>query len=199
MLVPFIPHEWKAGFERNGFSEYGIYRDYWIDDLAVVKMDEVYDFLRNDEYEMASDVTLSCRRQSRGFHGENAEWFKTWVEGGNPDASYSKDCAVIVHREADEIAGLICVGLYGHESEHGTVLWVREIAVRPEYQGKGVGRKLLNQGLSYGVAHDAKRAFLMADELNANAIRLYKSVGFMPKEDEYQLDMLYEGITPVCA
>jgi ribosomal protein S18 acetylase RimI-like enzyme len=52
----------------------------------------------------------------------------------------------------------------------------------------------MQQSLSYGKKHGAKRAFLMADDLNEHAIRLYKKIGFKPKEDECQIDMIKTGI-----
>ncbi|MCL2462672.1 MAG: GNAT family N-acetyltransferase [Defluviitaleaceae bacterium] len=153
------------------------------------------DFITLGEYAAASDVTMSVRFQSREFAGESPEWFESWVKGSDPNAAEvgATDCSVIVHREGTMLAGVVCVGIYGYDSPKGAVLWVREIAVRPEFQGRGVGRKLLQQALAYGTAKGAKRAFLIADNCNANAIHLYKSAGFAAREDEVQLDMVYNG------
>lgn len=49
---------------------------------------------------------------------------------------------------------------------------------------------LLAQALAYGRAHGASRAFLAADECNTNALHLYQRMGFVPKADEVQIDML---------
>ncbi len=83
------------------------------------------------------------------------------------------------------------MGIYGDESKKGPVLWLREIAVLPQEQGKGIGRKLILQSLGYGKERGAKRAFLMADDCNTNAIGLYKSVGFVPSEDA-EINMVSE-------
>ena len=46
------------------------------------------------------------------------------------------------------------------------------------------------KALSYVKEHNATRAFLAADENNDSAIHLYKSIGFLPSDDESQIDML---------
>ena len=85
------------------------------------------------------------------------------------------------------------MAIYGHGSEKGSILWVRELAVSPKSQGQGIGRKLLKQALTYGIDHGAKRSFLMADECNFNAKKLYEDIGFIPSLDEVQIDMIYKG------
>jgi ribosomal protein S18 acetylase RimI-like enzyme len=153
---------------------------------------EPYCVIKKDEFEQASGVTRSCRLQSREFQGETPEWTSEWVSGNDPNAKAcgSTDCNILVHRMDNKLVGIVCVAIYGHESEKGAIVWIREIAVRPEFQGQGIGRKLLLQGLKYGIEHGAKRAFLAADEYNHNAIKLYQSVGFVPK-DGPQIDMIY--------
>ena len=99
-----------------------------------------------------------------------------------------KNTAIIAHRlPDDQIAGIVLVGIYGHGSPNGPILWVKEIAVSPKYQNQGIGRQLLKQALSYGRAYSAKKAFLAADEQNENAIHLYKSVGFVPSEEQSEV------------
>ncbi len=36
VLVSFIPKEWKAYLTEQGFSDYVIYREYWIGDLTTI-------------------------------------------------------------------------------------------------------------------------------------------------------------------
>ncbi len=194
VIVPFVPQEWKQDFVKRGFSIYGEMRDYWINDLQSHPADDRdFSFLTSDEAEEASDVTVSCRNQSREFNGETPEWFRKWLASEEEDSQDLgiKDCAVLVHRRETGIEGIACVGIYAHESRKGPVLWVREIAVRPDCQGKGIGRKLLIQALAYGREKGACRSFLAADECNAKALALYKNVGYVPNPDEVQLDMLF--------
>ncbi|HML46276.1 MAG TPA: GNAT family N-acetyltransferase [Clostridia bacterium] len=196
-LVTMIPPEHKSTFIRQGFAIYGELQDYWIDPLGA-QMADISDicFLEKREYAVASEVTKSVKGQSREFHGESEEWVEAWVNGEEPNAKDcgSTDCNVIVHRNHGAVVGVVCVAIYGHHSSKGAVLWIREIAVRPEAQGRGIGRKLLDQALRYGISKGAKRAFLMADNCNHNAIKLYTDAGFVGKYDGAQVDMIYERL-----
>lgn len=104
----------------------------------------------------------------------------------------TRDCSVIIHRENNEIVGVSCVGIYGDCSPKGTTLWIREIAVNPSFQRRGIGKKLLNKSLYYGVTHGAKRGFLIADENNENALHLYRNIGFNANTGEYAITMIKE-------
>ncbi len=193
ILITFIPEEWKNSFRNNGLKEYAIFREYWISGISNVHQENCeYSLINNVEIEVAAKVTMDCKGQSRGFHGESPEWVKSWIDGTEGGLVNAKDSTILVHRENDEAVGIVCIAVYGHESEKGAILWVRELAVTPSSQGKGIGRSLLKQALTYGVEHGAKRAFLMADECNYNEKKLYENIGFLPSEDEVQIDMIYE-------
>jgi GNAT superfamily N-acetyltransferase len=193
VLITFIPTEWIEEFKKNKFDMYAIFNDYFNNDIyKSLEPLEAIEFLKECDCEEASEVTRSCRDQSRGFSGQSKEWLKEWIKGVEPNAvrSGGKDSAVLVHRENGNIAGIICVTIYGHHGDNGAVVWVREIAVSNEYQRRGIARKLLNQALFYGKSHGAKRGFLMADECNEHAIRLYESVGFVANKNEAENDMI---------
>lgn len=187
ILVSFIPSEWKEYFTSQGFHDYAIFREYWIADLNQIedRTGSDYTLLTEKDCKAASEVTTSCRGQSRGFHGESESWIKEWISGNETGAKESgcKFCNILIHKINEELVGVACVAIYGFEGERGAILWLREIAVRPEYQGKGIGRKLIQQAIQYGKERGAKRAFLMADDCNQNAISLYKSEGFAPNDD----------------
>jgi GNAT superfamily N-acetyltransferase len=186
--VSFVPPEWVDVFKQNGFSIYAQFNDYFMQSLDTVGATAEPEFLTEAECEEASAVTMSCKGQSRGFNGEPAEWFKKWIDGSDDPEMCDK--AVIIHREDGRIVGLVCTATYAHESEKGAIVWVRVVAVRPEYQRRGIARKLINQTLHYGKLHGAKRAFLAADELNVHAIHLYESIGFTAKKEDAQIDMI---------
>lgn len=191
-LVTFIPEQWKPELERNGFCEYGVLREYRIGALECPEDPKhVCAPIENGECAAAAAVTEACRFQSREFCGETPAWMADWIAGEDPDAKAVRacDCAVLACREGGRVAGVACVAIYADESPRGAVLWVRELAVAPEFQGKGYGKSLLLSALAYGCAHGAKRAFLMADDLNANAVALYKKAGFSPNKSEAQHDL----------
>ncbi|MEL7603613.1 MAG: GNAT family N-acetyltransferase [Bacillota bacterium] len=196
VLITFVPGEWKARFMAQGFTEYGVLREYWIDALqnpGPPALDCAA--LQHSECEQAAAVTVSCRNQSREFHGETAEWLAGWMRGedADADACSSRDCTILACRENEQPVGIVCVAIYGDKSPKGPIVWIREIAVTPDYQGRGYGRALLQSALAYGTQRGAKRAFLMADDCNAVAISLYRSLGFTPNMSEAQIDLIREA------
>jgi ribosomal protein S18 acetylase RimI-like enzyme len=117
------------------------------------------------------------------------------MRGEDPDAGAcgSRDYTILACREDGQPVGVVCVALYGDKSAKGPIVWIREIAVMPEYQGRGCGKALLQSALAYGIKHGAKRAFLMADDCNTGAIALYRRMGFEPNMSEAQIDLIYEA------
>ncbi|MDF2686866.1 MAG: hypothetical protein K0S55_2049, partial [Clostridia bacterium] len=148
-----------------------------------------YDFLQLNECKEASEVTLSCKDQNRGFHGETEEWMKAWISDKDENLSNK---AVLVHKEDKKIAGILCAATYPASNKNGLIVWVREVAVRPEYQRKGIARKLIKQAINYGIEHGAVKSFLAADENNIHAIKLYKSLGYNGKYNEAEINMIKE-------
>lgn len=192
-LVTFVPEEWKTLFLENGFSEFGLLREYWLEPLKQAYVPKtVCQPIAPDECAEAARVTQSCRMQSREFYGETEESLREWISGNDPDASAggAKHETVLACRVDGKIAGAICTAVYGYESKSGPIAWVREVAVLPEYQGRGFGRALIESALQYGVGRGAVRAFLMADDCNTGAIALYKKLGFEPN-DEVQIDLYF--------
>ncbi|MCK5128400.1 MAG: GNAT family N-acetyltransferase [Clostridiales bacterium] len=135
---------------------------------------------------------MACKGQSRGFMGQTIEWIADWISGENGEADRinMSGSTILTHSVEGEIVGIVCIGIYGHESEKGAVLWVGDLAVHPDFQRRGIAAKLMKQGLCYGKENGAKRAFLMADDTNAGAIHLYEKMGFVGNENEYEINMV---------
>ena len=194
-LVSFVPEAWKPLFDARGFAEYGVLREYWINELGEpARPLHACAPIGAEDCAAAAAVTAACRDQSREFHGDMPEWVALWLAGEDPDAraAGARDCAVLACREGNEIVGVACVALYGDGSPKGAVLWLRELAVTPARQGRGYGKALALCALGYGRERGGRRAFLMADERNGGAISLYRAAGFAPGADEPQIDMIYE-------
>jgi ribosomal protein S18 acetylase RimI-like enzyme len=186
--ITFVPKGWIESIENMGFNIYAIWNDYFADKLEEYVNFEEAKYVNHSNANEASKVTLSCTGQSRGFTGQSEVWMKQWIDNREPASpDYAYDCAIITEI-IQEIVGVICVGMYG--SGDKTTLWIREIAVKPAFQGKGIARKLIGQAFAYGLNHGAKKAFLMADECNDNALHLYRSMGFKAISDEGQIDMI---------
>jgi len=183
LRIHFVPREYTGQLAALGFVEWCEWVDYWNSDLAgtAARFASVlpFDFLRPTEYAEAAALSQRCRLQSRGFEGETEEWFAVWDTDDN----------ILAHRDDTALAGFCCVSIYNKN----TTLWVREIAVDPPRQNKGIGKELLAQAIQYGVEHGATKAFLAADVLNKNAIALYAKCGFRAKGGESELQMVREA------
>lgn len=186
--ITFVPPNWVEPIKSIGFDVHAIWNDYFSDDLAKYANFEEPKYINYSNYKEASKATLSCSGQSRGFTGQSEEWMKQWIENSQPASpDYASDCVVIAEIK-QEVIGVICIGIYGAGDK--TTLWVREVAVKPEFQGKGIAKRLIGQAFAYGIKHGAKKAFLMADECNDAAIHLYRTMGFKEVADECEIDMI---------
>lgn len=178
--INFVPHDFIDLYKNHGFTEWAEYVDFFNEDLQdtcnKITLIQESAFLNPSECDLASDMSKKCENQSRGFTGESAEWFADWIKENN----------TIVLKDNNELIGFSCVSIYAN----GTMLWIREIAVAPHYQGRGFGKKLMEQSIKYGADRGAKRGFLAADVLNKNAIRLYNSYGFFQKDTRGELQMI---------
>ncbi len=192
-LVKFIPTGWAETLKHAGFREYGVLREYWIPDLSAYRgAEEDFSFGVPEEAGSIASLTRGNRHLSREFLGETPAFVKRWMEG--TDSSLG-DCGatnarILVHREGNRILGAAFVAIYGLDSPKGGVLWLRELAVKNGFHGRGIGRTLARAALQFGCQNGAKRSFLMADDLNASAIRLYRSLGYLSKDDEVQIDLI---------
>ena len=187
--LEFIPEEWVDIFTQAGYIVRDKFRDYLKADLLDINNEHSHaEFLQVEESLKAAEVTMSCKGQSRGFTGQTQGWIEEWITK-TEDIVHKE--IVIERNEQKEIVGVCFTGVYGINSQKGPVAWIREVAVNPDYQKKGIGRRLIKQALSHGKSHGAVRAFLAADECNVNAIHLYKSLGFQPDADT-QIDIMRE-------
>ena len=180
LRLNFVPQEFAAQAKEIGFTEWGEYVDCWNRDLAStaerLEQTEAADYLGIDECAELSAMSRKCAAQSRGFEGESPEWFVEWL----------KENQVIVQRKVSGIVGYCCVSIYNE----GTTLWIREIGVDPGHQGMGLGKRLMEQAIRYGVERGAAQGFLAVDVLNANAIGLYESYDFYIKNTDSELQMV---------
>lgn len=192
-FLQFVPEDWENEFLKHGFIEYGVMRDYWQELKMPAPLAHEYEVapISLSECAAASVVTCSCYLQSREFQGETPQWAEEWITGREPNAAspYARDHAILGIHENGALAGVACICIYGDDSPNGAVVWLRELAVIPEYQGRGYGRALVAATLKYGLQHNAKRSFLMADDCNQNAKKLYISMGYKPGAD-VQIDLM---------
>jgi len=84
------------------------------------------------------------------------------------------------------VAGYSICGLAGPRG------FVQRLAVRPEAQGRGTGRRLLLDGLHWMRRRGVDHAFVNTQKTNEPALRLYRSVGF--NEEPIGLSVLSVGL-----
>ncbi|WP_105616112.1 GNAT family N-acetyltransferase [Vallitalea okinawensis] len=184
--IEFIPDDFEEELKLLGFRIESEWVDFWINDLDSVEISEPSKkvrTLKEEEYSEASRVTKACQGESRGFIGETGQWIKEW--NGNDNSH------VLVVEVNDYLVGICCVNLYGFESEKGPILWIREVAVDPNHQSKGIGHSLLNYAIQWGKDNGARRSFLACDVQNDKAMSIYQNFGYESNEGRGQINMKY--------
>jgi mycothiol synthase len=94
------------------------------------------------------------------FDRERQEWFDP--------------AGFLLHEIGDDLAGFCWTKV--HEEEQLGEIYV--IAVNPDYQGRGLGRQLVLAGLEHLAGRGVPMAMLYVDHDNAEAVGLYKALGF---------------------
>ena len=177
--IGFVPPGKVNELEAAGFVVWSDWIDFFNENIAdtpvTFKEYNSIRFLQSNEIDYINEMTTMCMGISRNFTAEKQEWFVEW----------QKDNDIIIIENDNILIGYCCVSIY----DDGNIVWVRRIAVKPEYQGKGYGKKLMEQAIAYGVSKGAKRGFLASDVLNNSAISLYKSRGFIPKSETGEITM----------
>ena len=181
LRMNFTPHDFKQELMRSGFEVWAEFADYVhvsLQDAPVKRcVPEDLDYMKQSESEQVSQLSKRCAGQSRGFYGEETAFLTQWMEDGNH---------VILVRDQEQIAGFCCVSIY----EDGTTLWIREVAVDPAFQGRGYGKRLVEQAIGYGIAKGAVKGFLAVDITNQRAISIYRKYGFSHREEACELQMV---------
>lgn len=184
LRLHFVPKKFAQQLIEIGFIEWAEFADFFNTVLpkTATQLGDVCEteFLNLNGCDEVSSLSKRCTLQTRGFEGESAGWFAEWL--GCPDNK------VIIQTKDSRIVGYCCVSIYNN----GTNLWIREMAVCPNHQGTGLGKKLMEQAIKYGVENGAVKGFLAADLLNKNAIALYNKYDFYVKDDETELQMIKE-------
>ncbi|MBC8588815.1 GNAT family N-acetyltransferase [Paratissierella segnis] len=186
IYLEFVPENFLENMYKLNFSMVSEWVDFWNSDLFFQNT-YIYKYkanirpLMDNEIKIASDITKSCKGYSRGFTGQSEENIEDWFKTENSQ--------LFAANVDGNIIGLCFVILYGFDSDKGTVLWIRELAVTPNYQSKGIGRQLIIHGIGWGKENGAKRSFLACDAENYNAINLYESLNYKRKDGRGQINM----------
>lgn len=185
IYLGFIHEDFLFDLEKLGFSIDSQFFDFWIKDTGTLDVQQPsfvnVRLMNKEEYKEVGAVTRSCRGLSRGFNGEEDAFVKEWINDENS--------CIIVAEENNTVVGACFMNIYGFDSEKGTVAWLREIAVHPDHQGKGIGYSLIHYGLNWGKKQGAVRSFLAVDS-NNNAIKLYEKFGYRKADGFGEINMV---------
>lgn len=185
IYMEFIPEGFIEELKKLEFNIVAEFVDFWNEDILNLLDNQCGTFnirrLKDNENNIAAQITKSCMGYSRGFIGEDEEWIEEWNNSDN-------SCIFVAEKQG-EIIGISCINLYGFESSKGIILWIREIAVLPSYQGQGVGSELLTYSIKWGKENGAKRSFLACDIENYRGINLYERLGYVRTDGRGQINM----------
>ncbi len=184
-LIEFVPKAWVHPLQKAGFTPYAEFRDYWVKEVQSLTDVVDYEVATIKDTEEIIQLTESRKGSSRAFHGEKKEFIINWILQQSEGV---EDSNILVIKKNSIIRGALFVGLYG--SHEKRTVWVRMVVVDHDFEGQGIGQTLLKQALYYGKQRHAIRAFLMADDLNHNAIHVYKKIGFKPDLTTEQINMI---------
>jgi GNAT superfamily N-acetyltransferase len=161
----------RAALVRHGWahrlSQFELIRDStglpaptWLGDVSVTSL--------GDEAEAVHRLIYrEARWADVPGHGHRplAEWHGLFLAGEDPAQQ------VLAWRDGT----LVGVAL-GKTFSDGTG-WVSQVAVRPDQQGRGLGRALLLEAFGRRLASGATRLGLGVSAANGDALRLYESIG----------------------
>lgn len=78
------------------------------------------------------------------------------------------------------VAGMLTVGVY--ESPTGRKAWIEDVVVDPVFQGKGLGKKLVEHAIQFSEKMGANTLMLTSNPKRISANFLYQSQGFERRE-----------------
>lgn len=91
--------------------------------------------------------------------------------------------------DAGQVVGMAS-GVHYIHPDKAPELWVNEVGVAPSHRGQGVGRRVLGVLLEHGRALGCNEAWLLTDDSNAAAQRMYAAAG--GRESESQIMITFD-------
>ena len=90
----------------------------------------------------------------------------------------SQTCCILVAVTAGEVIGMCSGQVTISTAEGGPALLVEDVVVKREWQGRQVGRDLLNALNNWAMDHGISRLQLLADRKNERALGFYQKLGW---------------------
>lgn len=126
---------------------------------------------------------------------ENASFSDPWTFQGFLDCLKYSYSTLLTCKADGRVAGYGCLYAFGEEGE------IINVAIAPEFRGRGYGEKLVFELIHQGRIKGVSRFILDVRMSNASAIRLYEKAGFKtiaieknfyenPKEDAWLMELV---------
>ena len=84
--------------------------------------------------------------------------------------------------DAGVVVGFVSAVLYVHPDKPSPEFWINEVGVASSHQRQGIARRLLEATLADARAAGCREAWVLTDETNQAAKRLYQSGGGEPSD-----------------
>ena len=129
----------------------------------------------------------------------NIELYARWQKGKHPThdgiRAYIEEGSMYLYKENDTIVGAMAVTMYQGEDYHA-ITWSQQVkdneaavihilAVSPDCQGKGIGSEMIREAIRLAQTNGMKSIRLDALASNTPAHKLYKSLGFEYRGQQY--------------
>jgi ribosomal protein S18 acetylase RimI-like enzyme len=83
---------------------------------------------------------------------------------------------LVVGLDAGEVVGFASAVHYVHPDKPPE-LWINEVGVAPTHEGSGIGKRLLDALFAIARGLKCREAWVLTDQSNERALRLYNTVG----------------------
>jgi putative acetyltransferase len=143
----------------------------------------------------AQETTILVRPYQQGdqpaFQALNEAWIRRYfvLEAKDHEILGDPEGAILRHGGAIFVAIFdgLAVGCCALIADAPNQYELSKMAVREDYQGRGIGRKLIEAAIEAARKMGAKRIHLETNKSLAPALRLYKSAGFthVPAHEQY--------------
>lgn len=90
---------------------------------------------------------------------------------------------IVVALASGRVIGMASAVHYVHPDK-APELWINEVGVAHSYRGQGIGKRLLRALLDYGFELGCTEAWVLTEQKNVAAKRLYVSIGGKEEVDE---------------
>ncbi|MGB3955397.1 MAG: GNAT family N-acetyltransferase [Brooklawnia sp.] len=115
------------------------------------------------------DLPALLSLEHSGFSAKERWSGTSWASELNAD-----DRLVLVNREDDEVVAVACFSVVDQTAE------LLRVVVRPDRQGRGIARRLVQVGMEWADAAGAERMLLEVRHDNSRGLSLYDAAGFHP-------------------